>query len=153
MLQVHSHKSRHSRVSGFFSPSFQDQPGKSSFRSCPVRNLLQGNHESFFHRVEYAPQGEGGESVFPVCLVQPFFNVPGGIASQRFGNQVVPGELARRFRGIDKLVLKAGISHRQHLPDGLGITFVPQVGYAIFGDDDIPQMPWDGRMPIAPADV
>ena len=63
----------------------------------------------------------------------------------------------RQFAGIlglpRQFVLKAGIRNLQHRRDHVGVGFSPEIGDAVFGDDDIAQMPRNGLVAIAPADI
>ena len=49
--------------------------------------------------------------------------------------------------------LEAGIRDRQHRRDGFGVGFSSDVGDAIFGDEDVAQMPRNGLVAVVPADV
>ena len=62
-----------------------------------------------------------------------------------------------QFSGIlgrlRQFALKPGIRHRQHRRDRLGIRFSPDIGNAVLSDKHVAQMPRNGLMAIAPADI
>src|SRR5258707_12334294 len=55
--------------------------------------------------------------------------------------------LSRQFR------LEARTRPPQHRCDDIGVGFSPDIGDAVFSDEDVAQMPWNGLVAVAPADV
>src|SRR5450830_2058967 len=64
-----------------------------------------------------------------------------------------PRQLADFLRLLDQLRLEARIGDVQQRFDDLGVSLATQIGNAVLGLHDIPQMPGDGAMPILPDDV
>ena len=71
----------------------------------------------------------------------------------RGGNFKILRQLAGVLGLPHQFVLKARIRDLQHRRDHVGVGFSPEIGDAVFGDDDIAQMARNGLMAVVPADI
>ena len=88
-------------------------------------------------------------AVRPQHLLQAF----GGVLSRRIGNAVALLDLAMGLGEFEQAVLEAPICHIDQPLDHLGVALSTQIGNAILGDNDVPEMARDRGMAVERHDI
>ena len=128
-------------------------PGNCSGVRCASRSNCSAGISRCSISVKSLPNGNDGSS--PASRAG--FNAA-AIRSGKFSrcaarNFKTPSAACRHPSRLRQFVLKARIRDRQHRRDRLGVGFSADIGDAVFGDEDIAQMPRNGLVAVVPADV